>query len=148
LVCERVLQEQDGVLSVIRVIDRLMLGSVGPDAPDEMPPLPVNFTLLVMLKAGDARGRFRVRLALEAPSGQAMPAEATLPVLFEGEGDRGVNLIIPVGFQAEQEGLYWFDVWFGDPRFSEQEELLTRVPVRIVYQPQRIGSGPTEPPSQ
>jgi hypothetical protein len=138
-----VLQEQDGVLSLIRIIDRLILGATGPEAPDEMPPIPVNFTLLVVLKAGAARGRFQVRLSLEGPSGQTLPPEATLPVQFEGEGDRGVNLIVPVGMQIEQEGLYWFDVWLGGPRYEQQEELLTRVPLRIVYQPQRVQGAPS-----
>jgi hypothetical protein len=105
-----------------------------------MPPLPVNITLLVVLKAGSARGRHQVRITMEAPSGEQMPQEATLPVLLEGE-ERGVNLVLNLGFQAEQEGLYWFDVHFGD-----QNVLLTRVPLRIVYQPQRFGvsTGPIE----
>jgi hypothetical protein len=63
-----------------------------------------------------------------------MPQEAALPVLLEGE-ERGVNLLLGVAFQAEQEGLYWFNVFFGD-----REVLLTRVPLRIVYQPQRLGA--------
>jgi hypothetical protein len=141
-VCERVLQEQDGVLSLIRVVDRLMLGATGPEPPDEMPKMPVNFTLLVALKGGAARGRFQVRLTLEAPSGERMPTEATLPVLFEGE-DRGVNLVVPVGLELDQEGVYWFDVWLG-PRYGQPEELLTRVPLRIVYQPQ-TAPGPPQP---
>jgi hypothetical protein len=142
--CEKVLQEQDGVLSVIRMIDRFILGAVGPDAPDEMPPLPVNFTLLVVLKSGGARGRYTVHLTIESPSGERMPNELTLPLLLEGE-ERGVNMVIPVGLQVEHEGLYWFDIWLGDPRVSERaEELLTRVPLRIVYQPQRFGAASSE----
>src|SRR5260370_752594 len=51
-VCERVLQEQDGVLSVIRVIDRIIHGVAGPEAPDEMPPMTAQFTLLLKLRSG------------------------------------------------------------------------------------------------
>ncbi len=130
------------MLSVIRLIDRLILGTAEPEPPDAMPAMPVNFTLLIVLKAGAARGRFQIRLTLEAPSGQRMPLEATLPVLFEGEGDRGINLIVPVGMQIDQEGLYWFDVLLGGPRYQQREELLTRVPLRIVYQPQRVPGVP------
>jgi hypothetical protein len=57
--------------------------------------------------------------------------------------------VIPVGIQVSQEGLYWFDVSLADPRAPDRaENLLTRVPVRIVYQPQRIGPVPSEPPGQ
>lgn len=140
LVCERVIQEQDGVLTAIRIIDRIIQSAIGVEAPDEMPSFGVNITLLVVLKAGAARGRHQVRITIEAPSGEQMPQEATLPVLLEGE-ERGVNLILTLGFLAEQEGLYWFNVYFGD-----QDTLLTRVPLRIVYQPQRLGvsTGPAE----
>ncbi len=109
-----------------------------------MPPIPVQFTLLLVMKSGGARGRYTIRLTMEAPSGEPMPTELQLPLLLEGE-DRGVNMVIPVGITAEQEGLYWFDVWFADPRVPEREqELLTRVPLRIVYQPQRFAAAPTE----
>jgi hypothetical protein len=139
LLCERVLQEGDGVLSIIRVVDRLIQSAVGPGAPDDMPPFPVNLTLVVLLKSGEARGRHTVRLAIEAPSGELLPDAGSLPVLLEGE-ERGVNLLLNLGFIAEQEGLYWFNVHFGT-----QDVLLTRIPLRVVYQPQRLGAS-AEPP--
>jgi hypothetical protein len=140
VLCERVLQEADGVLSIIRVVDRVTQQAIGPEAPDEMPPVPVALSAVVMLKAGQARGSFPVRITLEGPSGERLPFDLVLPVLLEGE-DRGVNLVLDLRFQAEQQGLYWFDVLFG-----RQEELLTRVPLRIVYQPQRFGTGPPASP--
>jgi hypothetical protein len=136
-----VLQEQDGVASFIRVVDRIIQSAVGPEAPDEMPAVPVNLTAVISLKSGDARGRYAIRLTLEGPSGERMPHEVSLPILLEGE-DRGVSLVVNVGFQAEQEGLYWFDVTFEDPIAGEAAGvLLTRVPLRVVYQPQRVGTG-------
>lgn len=141
--CEKVLQEQDGVLSLIRLIDRLIINAAGPEAPDEMPPVPVQFTLVLVMKAGGARGRYSIHLTMEAPSGEKMAMELNLPLVMEGE-DRGVNLVIPVGIAVEQEGLYWFDVYLADPRVPDhEEELLTRVPLRVVYQPQRFAAAPT-----
>ena len=142
--CEKVLQEQDGVLSLIRVVDRIIHSAIGPGAPDEMPPVPVNLTAVILLKSGEARGRYEARIQLEAPSGQEIGDPVSLPVLLEGE-ERGVNLIVAIGFQAEQEGLYWFNVRFVDPRVPDQQVLLTRMPLRIVYQPQRVGRTPSEP---
>jgi uncharacterized protein DUF6941 len=139
VLCEKVLHEQDGVLSLIRVVDRIVSSAVGPEPPAEMPPVAVNLTAVILLKSGSARGRHQVRIVLEAPSGQDVGPEVHLPVLLEGE-DRGVNLVVNLGFQAEDEGLYWFNVYFGD-----QGMLLTRIPLRIVYQPQRVGTAPSGP---
>ena len=139
--CEKVLTEQDGVLSVVRIIDRYVVSATGPDAPDEMPPLPVQFTLLIVLRSGGARGRYTVHLTMEAPSGERLPTELQLPLMLEGE-DRSVNMLIPVAINIEHEGLYWFDVYLADPHAPDHaEELLTRVPLRVVYQPARFGAG-------
>jgi hypothetical protein len=127
---------------LIRVVDRIISSAVGPEAPDDMPPVGVNLTAVIVLKSGEARGRHSISLTLEAPSGQQVGDEVVLPVLLEGE-DRGVNLVVNMNFQAEQEGLYWFNVLFGT-----QNVLLSRVPLRLVYQPQRFGTAPPseEPP--
>jgi len=126
LVCERVLTEQDGVLSLIRVVDRFFQREINTADPEQMPPFTVNATIAIMLKAGAARGRQTLRLRPEVPAGIRLP-EVSAPVFFEGE-ERGVNLLLPMQFQAAQEGLYWFDVILED-------RLLTRIPLRVVYQP-------------
>lgn len=126
--CEKVLTEQDGVLSVIRVIDRIFHQVAGPDVPDQMQPFTFNFILLVTLKSGEARGSHRVSVRPEAPSGEQQEPNS-VPILLEGE-ERGVNLIFNMAIQFTMEGLYWFDVLFN-------EQLLTRVPLRVVYQPTR-----------
>ena len=138
--CEKVLTEQDGVLSIIRVIDRVFHQVVGPEAPTQFEPFTFNFVLLVTLKSGDARGSYTVEIRPEAPSGERFDPLVSVPVLFEGE-ERGANLILNMGFQVQMEGLYWFDVLF-------QDKVLTRVPLRVVYQPTRT-AGPTmpQPPS-
>lgn len=130
LICERVLQEQDGVLSAIRIIDRVYF-LADEDGTPVSPQQP--FTLLLSFKAGEARGRYAVRLVMEKPSGEQGP-EITASVHFEGE-DRGVNVVIPTVLQVDQEGLYWFDVFF-------EKERVTRIPMRAIYQPQPKAPGP------
>jgi hypothetical protein len=131
--CERVLEDKDGVLSAIRIVDRIIHHARGPDSPEEMPTASVALTILVMLKAGAARGRNALRLRPEAPSGLRLP-EVSFPVLFEGE-DRGVNVVLPIQFEVDQEGVYWFDVTLDDA-------LITRMPLRIVYQRIALGGNP------
>lgn len=134
--CERVLQEADGVVSAIRIVDQQTQFVAGPEVPNEMPPVVLSTTVLIALKAGDARGRYGVRIAPEAPSGQQLPA-LNVPVNFlGGSGEQGIHIVLPLQMQLVEEGLYWFDVLWVDDRAEESELLLTRMPLRVVYQPQ------------
>lgn len=136
LLCERVLVEQDGVASLIRIVDRRLHTQVGPDAPDEMPAVSIDWSLVLLFKAGSARGRSEVLLQIEAPSGLRLGDPIRLPVLFEGE-DRGVQLVAQLGLELSEEGLYWINVRLdGRP--------ITRVPFRLVYQ--RLSGSAARPP--
>jgi len=126
--CEKVLQEKDDVVSLIRIVDRIVITVNALGSPEKMPPLPINLIAFICLKSGGARGRHTIKWRTETPSGINLP-EQLLPVLFEGE-DRGVNLFLNLNLVADQEGLYWFDVLL-------ENQMLTRIPLRIVYQ--RIG---------
>lgn len=131
--CDYVLEDKTGALSVIRIIDRFVHQLVGPDAPPEMPVVPYNFTLVIMLKSGRAKGRHEVTIIPEEPSGQKL-TPVTQSVLFEG-GERGANIILRGTFSFKMEGIYWFDILLGDT-------LLTRVPLRVIYQRIVTGTGP------
>src|SRR5947208_4912265 len=86
VLCETVLREQSGVLSVIRVLERLQIA--GPTS--EMQPVNVKFTVAVVLRSGFYRGNAKVKIKPIPPSHSDIPAiEAT--VLLEGD-DRGANL--------------------------------------------------------
>lgn len=125
--CDKVLVEQDGVLSVIRAIDRIMVSAqaVGAPAPAELPEGGVlAATLVVALKAGDAQGRHPVTIRAQQPSGAYLP-DQQFDAMFERD-ERGVNLILNLGLPAI-EGLYWFEVLVNDAQ-------LTRVPLRVMYQ--------------
>jgi hypothetical protein len=128
--CEKVLQEADGVLSVIRAVDRIVLTAQGEGAPDELPQLPLNLSFVLALKPDEARGRHTLTLTVQQPSGLSLPPR-DFDVMFEGD-ERGVNVVMQMQLEAI-EGLYWLDVTLGGT-------LLTRVPLRVMYQ--RIPSGP------
>ena len=129
VICERVLQEKDGVLSLVRIIDRVMVATTDQNAPAELPEGgKIIVTLVVALKSGNAKGRYPIAIVVEPPHGVATTANA-VDVMFEGE-DRGVNLILNLQLEAI-EGLYWFVV-------SIRDQELTRVPLRVMYQ--RLGA--------
>ena len=54
--CNLVIEDKDGTLSAIRIVDRWIHIQQGADAPKEMPPVPMTLTLLLSFKAGAARG--------------------------------------------------------------------------------------------
>jgi hypothetical protein len=125
LICETVIDGKDGVLSLIRVVDRLILAAAGPGAPADMPPNEYPLTLVLMLVSGRARGTGELTLLVEPPDGQ--PKQFwTNTVFFEGE-ERGANVVVQFNYKFEKQGLYWFHVRLDD-------EQLTRVPYRVIYQ--------------
>ncbi len=139
VLCEKVLHEADGAISVIRVVDQLTQTAVGPDAPAAMPPFLIdNLTLVVALKADQARGRFGVKVRPEAPGGIQLPSMEQA-VTFQS-GPSGVNLIMPLVLPIASEGVYWFDVFLTGHE-PQEDELLTRVPLEVIYAPQRPPGG-------
>lgn len=124
--CDRVLHEQDGVLSLIRVIDRVTHTVGGKSPPKEMAPFDYPMVAVLSLKPGKATGRHEVRIEIELPDGIRDPA--TIPPLtvhLEG-GDRGANLVMNIRMRFKLEGLYWFHVYFDN-------EFLTKMPFRVLY---------------
>jgi hypothetical protein len=130
--CDRVLQEQDGVVTPVRLVDRVTIpripaGGIPPGAVSQL-------SLLIALKSGGVTGAHTVTIrhppALQAP-GEISP----IPVVLQG-AENGVNLIglfqwIP---RPTDEGLHWIDVLFDD-------RLLTRMPLRIVFQDSQGAAG-------
>lgn len=138
VLCEKVLHEQDGVLSLIRIVDALTQTASGPEPPEQMPPfVATDLTMVISVKADQARGRFGIRVRPEAPSGAQLPAIVQGINLQPGAA-KGVNLVMPLQIAIDQEGTYWFDVFLTGPA-PQPDRLLTRVPLNIIYQPQQLG---------
>jgi hypothetical protein len=133
--CETVIVGNDGRVSVVNVIEQVGTSQRGPDAPDEMPPFTFPVPFLVDLVAGQAQGRFGVKLQPVDPAGVELdPVE--YPVQF-GEGT-GYRLRGTLPLQLAKEGRHWIDVILVRGRGDDQaEELLTRLPLNVQYQPQR-----------
>lgn len=142
VLCEQVIQAQDGRLTVVNMIDRITHSATGPEATDQMPPFTAGMKAVVMLKAGEARGRFAVRFQPEEPSGSRLQP-MDMPVQFGGAADEGAALIVELTLQFQHEGLHWIDVVLvRAPGISGEEQLLTRIPLTVLYQPQRTpGAG-------
>ena len=65
LLCEKVLHERDGVLSYVRVVDRVVRTDQRPDAPEGLEAFQHSLVAALSFVSGDARGRHTVTLELE-----------------------------------------------------------------------------------
>ena len=128
--CDMTVLGADGTLSVIRIVDTVTNEAAGPEPPEQMPPFIFQTKLVLSLKAGDARGRFAIKLRPEAPDGRELATQENT-IHLEG-GHSGVNLITDVQIGLDLEGLYWFDIIF--IAAPGEERLLTRVPLLVRYQ--------------
>jgi hypothetical protein len=128
--CEKVLQEQDGTLSLIRVVDRIVGTATGTAIPAELPPIQINLFAVVVMRSGIFKGTAPLKIIPRSPDESSL-GEFSADVFLEGD-DRGVNVISQLQFPAKEEGLYWIDVLL-------QGEILTRIPLRIIYQ--RLSQG-------
>ncbi len=121
-ICQSPLREANGQLSIIRVMDRIQVAGVTP----QMQPQPLQgLFMVVILRSGVWRETHNVKVVGYSPSGAVISSNET-SLLFEGE-DRGPALIAPLALVVSEAGPYWFDVLV-------EEQLLTRIPLRVQYQ--------------
>jgi len=127
-ICEQVLEEPDGVMSAIRIVDTVTIG----------PPMPPDFVLpqsgiqgvvtvkgLIALKSGDVVGNGKVELVMHSSTGEVvtLSPEDGWPVVMKG-GEHGFQIKINFVLGVKNFGLIWFDVtWNG--------EVLTRFPLKL-----------------
>ncbi len=122
--CEKVLREADGMLSVIRFVDSITHTESGANPPVKMPELKYPLTLVLALKAGNLTGTHEITLIAENPERKTLPP---IKRIAEIVGDiRAITMVINVRVTYTLEGQYFFNVMFdGKP--------LTKIPLLIIY---------------
>jgi hypothetical protein len=130
--CERLVEEKDGVISVMRIVDTLTITQfllatptpvpVIPVDQQSMPPIGSQILIFVSFKSGDAKGKYFCQLFVVTPDGKRDPITEKSPMIFLGK-EHGVNMRVNVPVPT-QEGLYWFEVMVDG-------SLVTKMPLRI-----------------
>lgn len=133
-ICHTALTENTGHLSVIRITDRITLVGVTP----EMQPMPLQLTMALLLKSDEMQGQYQVKVRCVSPRQQVTDGPE-MPFVFGG-ADQGVQVVLPIGLIATEQGLYWFEV------VIQPDEVLTRVPLRVMYQRVQLPPGAQLPP--
>lgn len=125
--CERVLEEKDGSLSLIRLIDRLVITAEGTDVPTELPPGQVPLTALMSWING--LGNYEAKIRVDFPEGNSFESP-TLPFYLDSL-DKVQNLIVRLVLPVKRQGVHWFNFMLGD-------ETKSRVPLRVIYQRKQL----------
>ena len=132
--CHTAIIENTGHMSVIRITDRVNLAGITP----EMQSMPLQLTMALLLKSDEMRGQYQIKVRCVSPRGETTDGPE-IPFLFGG-ADQGVQVVLPIGLIATEQGLYWFEVMLEDV-------ILTRVPLRVMYQRIQLPPGVQMPPS-
>lgn len=130
LLCENVIEDKTGSLSVIRIADKVEFETQG--MPEGYKPV-IAIKGLVAIRSGPVKGEFILTMKVMRPNGEQKGAPITLPTVKLLGGDQGSNTILNLNLGVEDEGLHWFDIYF-------QDDLLTRIPLTVVRK--------QEPPTQ
>ncbi len=121
-ICERHILEQDGALTLFRVVDRFTI--MGPG--QEMPETELSFTLVVSFRSGEFRGPLELSIKIQSPSPPTSPPqELTVPLNFEAPEEKAAQIIAQLRVKVKEAGAYWIVV-----RLHGEE--ITRIPFRVV----------------
>lgn len=120
LICERTLEEKDGVISVMRLVDAVINRS---GAWPFMYPL----TALVIFRTEKTDEVTSIKLDIQSPSGRVINGGT-----FTNTG-RGQNVVFNLQVTFIEAGQHWFNVYLG-------KDLANRAPLTVIS-PHPAGSG-------
>jgi len=123
--CEKVLKEEDGVISAIRIVNRINLATSGPEAPEAMPPIGINLMALVAFNKRGEKEEYILNIRPESAEAIDM-AEISIPVNFK-EIQINSSAVININFTAKKTGMCWFDLFLDG-------QLITKMPIVVSYQ--------------
>lgn len=133
LFCERVLNEKDDVLSIIRIVDIFNVSLPRPPGEEDVR-IPFPGVLILSFVALGFRGEKVLGISGRNSQGDSLFALAET-IRFEGDGDvLSANVIAELGFPISESTVVAFDV-------SLDGEFVTRIPVIINFSLHEVGKG-------
>lgn len=123
VLCEKVLQERDGVVSLIRIVDRFTVTKAGPEPPQEMPEYDAHLYVVMIFSGG--LGNFEAQLRIVHPDGKET-LTPTMP-FFVDSLERGHQIVGDLHITFKKEGLYYIE-------FMLDNDVVGRTPFRVIYQ--------------
>jgi len=141
LFCENVLHEQDGVLTAVRIIDRIFVQRLSAAQKQGAATDMVAINLFVSFKGGGYSGKGKLKMAPVSPSGKELKTQET-EVEFPPQPNAGINLVIRGLIAFREEGVHWFRIYFN-------EDLVTQTPLDVqLMTPEMLQSLPGGSPGK
>ena len=131
VICERILRETDGVLTPVRIIDRITahIVPISEDVAEQVQQIDKvqrRLSALITVKSGDVEGKRTLKLVCKSLS-----MDQSYPVVFEG-GHKGMNLVLEMNLSLTA-GVHWFSVMISG-------RLITKFPLQVVIQFGQVGT--------
>lgn len=133
--CDRLLIEEQGFYSIIRMVDSVTVPAATPVASGTGASVKLGLTLFLMFRSGVKPSSAELRVRRNAPNETAGTTPSQM-VAFPGEG-ASVPVRIDFSLDFDLPGRYWFDVLLDDL-------IVTRVPLMIVFDRQSGGAERSE----
>ena len=128
--CDNVIVEKDDVISMMRIVDKIIVKAALPD----LPPGTIPLTAVISFKAGEARGPRIITLIVQDPHGEEIMRHRMHVEFTESSGRCIVHRFM---LPTKETGVYWIDVLLN-------RECVTRIPCEISYERQRPIQSPTK----
>lgn len=126
VICERVLEEKDGVKTAVRMVDRFTRTVKKTSSGiDTIPPIEKQLTVLLRFKKGEKGDKHELKLEMLNPDSTSA-GHLSHTLVFEGGEDRGIDVVLNFGIRFDRDGVYWIDVYLDDIR-------VTRIPMRAIF---------------
>ena len=127
-ICERVLEEKDGVLSLIRIVDRFTFTITGKEPPGQLPRV-VRLLTIIMSWVGGL-GSHEAAFNIISPGGETQRSPRSWSFSLDAI-NRGHNIIVTLPVSMAREGVYWIE-------FILNDQVKSRVPFQVIYERQKL----------
>lgn len=128
VICERVLEEKDGVLSLIRLVDKFTIAITGKESPDQLPEGVANLTIVMSWAGG--LGRHEATFNITSPGGGVQPSPRSWSFNLDSL-NRGHNIIVTLPVRITNPGVYWIE-------FVLNDKIRSRIPFQVLYERQQL----------
>ena len=127
-ICERVLEEKDGVLSLIRIVDIFMITITGKEPPDQL--LHGVKLLTIIMGWVGGLGSHEAAFNIISPGGETQRSPQSWSFTLDAI-NRGHNIIVTLPVRIAKEGVYWIE-------FILNDQVKSRIPFQVLYKRQKL----------
>jgi hypothetical protein len=127
-ICERVLEEKNGMLSLIRMVDRFTITATGEEPPDQLPRGLKSLTIIMSWVSG--LGSHEAAFNIISPSGETQRSPQSWSFTLDAI-NQGHNIIVTLPVSISKEGVYWIE-------FILNDQVKSRIPFQVIYKRQKL----------